>query len=102
MFNFLVLLAAGPFVIDLALAALTESNCTREFLMDAVNSYITAQTTGLNAIKALSSSVLYTKNDKARIVSIGSLAIPLKIDHNRSESDTTACATYTELIITKK
>jgi hypothetical protein len=103
MFGLQLLLAAGLSFGGFTLAAPTDANCTREFLQDAVNDYITAQTTGSSAaIKALSSSVTYTQNDKAGTITSGILATPLKIDHNRSEYDTTACATYTELIITNK
>ena len=104
MFGLQLLLAVGLSFSCLAPAApMAGSNCTLESLKDAVNDYISAQTTGLStAIKALSSSVTYTQNDKAGAISTGILATPLKIDHNRSTIDTTAYATYTELIITNK
>ncbi|KAE9376494.1 hypothetical protein N431DRAFT_331581 [Stipitochalara longipes BDJ] len=103
MFGLQLLLAAGLSLSSLTLAAPTDANCTRESLEAAVADLITAQTTGSSAaIKALSPSVTYTQNDKAGTISAGILASPLKIDHNRSEYDTTACATYSELIVADK
>jgi hypothetical protein len=103
MFGLQALLTAGLCLSGLSLAAPTDTNCTREFLEAAVNDLLTAQTTGSSAaIKALSSSVTYTQNDKAGTISTGILASPLKIDHNRTEYDTTACATYSELIVADK
>ncbi|OCL08980.1 hypothetical protein AOQ84DRAFT_376253 [Glonium stellatum] len=84
----------------MALAAPVAAQCSRSTLQETTDSYIAAQTNGqANGIKALSSSVAYTENDKTASLATGILAQPLKIDHNRSTYDTTACATYTELII---
>jgi hypothetical protein len=103
MFGLQIFLAAGLSLSSLCLAAPTDAACTREDLEAAVNDLLTAQTIGSSAaIKALSSSVTYTQNDKAGTISTGILATPLKIDHNRSEYDTTACATYSELIVADK
>ncbi|KAF4626902.1 hypothetical protein G7Y89_g11253 [Cudoniella acicularis] len=77
------------------------ADCTRSVLEGATADYIAAQTAGSSAgIKALSTSLNYTENDKAATVATGILATALKIDHTKSTYDLTACATYTELIIT--
>jgi hypothetical protein len=104
MFGLHFLLAVGLSLSSLTLGAPTDANCTRESLEAAVADLLTAQTTGSSAaIKALSPSVTYTQNDKAAgTISAGILASPLKIDPNRSEYDTTACATYSELIVADK
>lgn len=103
MFGLRILLAAGLSLSGLCLADTTDSGCTRDSLQAAVADLLTAQTTGSSAaIKALSPSVTYTQNDKAGSISTGILAQALHIDHNRSEYDTTACATYTEMIVADK
>jgi hypothetical protein len=67
-----MLLAAGLYLSSLSLAAPTDAACKREDLEAAVNDLITAQTTNSSAaIKALSSSVTYTQNDKAGTISNG-------------------------------
>jgi hypothetical protein len=98
-----MLLAAGLYLSSLSLAAPTDAACKREDLEAAVNDLLTAQTTGSSAvIKALSSNSLTLKTTKQEQSATGILATPLKIDHNRSEYDTTACATYSELIVADK
>ncbi len=60
-----------------------------------------AQTAGqVSSLKILSDSVTYNENDKAKDFKTGLLSQPLKIDHSRHLLDTTACATYTEVIVT--
>jgi hypothetical protein len=94
MFGIKVLLAAA-----LSLTASTDAACTRESL----EAQRLDQRPGSSAaIKALSSSVTYTQNDKTGTISMGVLATPLKIGHNRSEYDTTACAMYSEFIVADK
>lgn len=77
------------------------TDCTREFLQDAVATYIAAQTAGdPSAFTHLTSAATYTENFVSSDAAAGILASPLVIDHNRSLYDTTQCATYTELIVT--
>lgn len=88
-----------------ALAHLTPrqntTDCTREFLQDAVATYLAAQTAGdPSAFTHLTPIATYTENFAATDASTGILSSPLAIDHDRSLYDTTQCATYTELIVT--
>ncbi|KAK5656586.1 hypothetical protein OQA88_4565 [Cercophora sp. LCS_1] len=89
-------LIAGVCLISSAKAA-----CTREFLVDATNTYIAAQTAGNPAaLTALTSETLnYTESDKTIDIKTGVLSQPMKIDYNVSIHDTTQCATFTELIV---
>jgi hypothetical protein len=94
----LVSLLAGT-----SLAAPTSSlaTCDRDFLKIQTDAYIAAQAAGTaSALQTSSSKFVYTQNFKNASLSTGILATPLKIDHNRSTYDTSACASYTELIIT--
>lgn len=82
-------------VVNQAVAA----DCTREGLLAAANSYITAQTTGkLDGLNLVTTNFTYQENNKAVDIKRGVLSQPLKIDLNRSTADTTACASYTMLI----
>ena len=86
-----------------ALAAPTSSSatCDRAFLQSQADAYVAAQAAGsASTLKTSSANFTYTQNFKAATLASGILATPLKIDHNRSTLDTTACATFTELIIT--
>ncbi|EOO01250.1 hypothetical protein UCRPA7_3230 [Phaeoacremonium minimum UCRPA7] len=84
----------------LAVAVNVSAQCDRASLKTLADSYIAAQTAGKSSsISSLSSTVAYTENYKTASISAGILATPLKIDHNRSTFDTTACASYTELIV---
>jgi hypothetical protein len=74
--------------------------CTREFLTNATNEYVTAQSVGTSGLSTLASNVTYTENEKPLAISKGVLAQPLKIDQNLSIHDTTLCRTFTQLIVT--
>lgn len=75
--------------------------CDLATLTAATDSYIAAQAAGSSStFSSLSSTVSYTENFKTADISKGILSQPLKIDHNHTLHDTTACATYTELIVT--
>ena len=77
------------------------TDCTREFLQDAVATYLTAQTTGdPSSLTVLTATSSYTENFAASDAATGILASALTIDFDRSLYDTTQCATYTELIVT--
>jgi hypothetical protein len=76
----------------------TATYCTREGLLAAAQSYITAQTTGQLASLNLTSNFTYQENNKIADIKHSVLSQPLKIDLNRSTADTVACASYTMLI----
>jgi hypothetical protein len=77
------------------------ATCDRDFLKTQTDAYIAAQAAGTaSTFQTASSNFTYTQNFKTASLASGILATPLKIDHNRSTYDTTACATFTELIIT--
>jgi hypothetical protein len=76
------------------------ATCDRDFLQTQTDAYIAAQAAGTASTFQTSSKFTYTQNFKDASLTSGILATPLKIDHNRSTYDTTACATFTELIIT--
>jgi len=74
------------------------AQCSRENLKQLGDAYILAQSSG--QVTAFSGDVVYSENFKSTPIKTGILSKALKIDHNRTTYDTTACATYTELIIT--
>lgn len=89
-----------------ALAATASAHCTRSLLKGAVDTYLNAQRTGqIDAFTARfdnsSNSTLPTYYENSRPVNISSGIIvnPLIITHNRSFYDTTACATFTEVVV---
>ncbi|KAL7624928.1 hypothetical protein AAE478_004142 [Parahypoxylon ruwenzoriense] len=83
------------------IAAQAAAQCTRESLIAATDSLLAAQTEGKpDGISPLAESVAYLEAFKTADIKTGILSHPLKIDFNRSLHDTTACATYTEIIVT--
>ncbi|KAI6085155.1 hypothetical protein F4821DRAFT_153766 [Hypoxylon rubiginosum] len=85
------------------LAAQAAAQCTREDLTAATDSLLAAQTAGTpSAISPLADTVAYLEAFKTADIATGILSHPLKIDFNRSLLDTTACATYTEIIVTDR
>lgn len=89
-------------LLALSLAATTAiAQCTREELLAVTDSYLEAQSSGSpDALASLSAEVDYSENFKAADIASGILSQALELAHNRSTHDTTACATYTELIVT--
>ncbi|KAF2466269.1 uncharacterized protein BDR25DRAFT_237232 [Lindgomyces ingoldianus] len=76
-------------------------DCTREGLLTAAQSYITAQTSGkIDGLKLSASNFTYQFNNKAADISKGQLSQALKLDLNRTSADTVACASYTMFIST--
>jgi hypothetical protein len=74
-------------------------DCTRQGLLAAANSYVTAQSTGqLDGLKLAASNFTYREDNKVIDAKRGVISQGLKIDLNRSTADTTACASYTMLI----
>ncbi|KAI1371883.1 hypothetical protein F4677DRAFT_456938 [Hypoxylon crocopeplum] len=76
------------------------AECTREFLIGATDTYVTAQAQGSSSDVAglAASNVTYTENEKPMAITEGVLTESIKIDHNRSIHDTANCATFTEII----
>jgi hypothetical protein len=85
------------------LTASTTAHCTRPGLIEAVDSYLLAQTTGQIAPFTTrfdnSTWLGYFENSLKLNTSSGILTTPLTITYNRSIYDTTACATFTEVIV---
>ena len=83
-----------------SLAATAAADCSREFLKNATDQYVAAQTAGKsNYIAALAASnVSYTENAKPVDIKTSTLSQAIKIDFTRSIHDTVQCATFTEII----
>ncbi|KAI1347855.1 hypothetical protein F5Y01DRAFT_318375 [Xylaria sp. FL0043] len=84
----------------LPLAALASAACTREFLKNATDQYLAAQTKGFSSdLASLTvSNLTYTENEVKMSLDRSVLTEPIKMDHNRSIFDTVQCATFTEII----
>jgi hypothetical protein len=83
-------------------APVASSACpSRADLLDAADAYVAAQTAGkLDPLqKVLGGNWTYQENNKETDATKGVLGKALKIDHRRTNVDTTACATYSELIV---
>jgi hypothetical protein len=84
-----------------SLAATAAADCTRDFLKNATDGYLTAQAGTYSApLPSFSNNLTYTENDKPMDITNGILSQALKIDHNLSIYDTTACSAFTEIIVT--
>jgi hypothetical protein len=87
----------------LAFAVTTTAHCTRLLLTEAVNAYLSAQTSGQPSILTPhfdnSTWLGYFENSLKLSLNSSILSTPLAISHSRSLYDTTACATYTEVIV---
>jgi hypothetical protein len=85
------------------LTASALAHCTRPGLISAVNTYLASQTTGnashLTSIFDNSTWLGYYENSLKLNLSSAILNTPLPITFNRSIYDTTACATFTEVIV---
>jgi hypothetical protein len=78
------------------------SDCNRTALLEAADAYVAAQVAGqLDPLQeVLDGNWTYQENNKVMDAKNGVLSKALKkIDHRRTNVDTTACATYSELII---
>ncbi|KAF1844258.1 uncharacterized protein K460DRAFT_434117 [Cucurbitaria berberidis CBS 394.84] len=77
------------------------AECTREGLLAATESYLTAQTSGkVSNLKLSSSNFTYRQNNVVSDITKGLLSTAYKVDLNRSTADTVACASYTMWIST--
>jgi hypothetical protein len=87
----------------LAIAATTTAHCTRPLLTEAVHAYLSAQTYGQPSILTphLDNSTWlgYFENTIKLPLNSSILTKVIPISHSRSLYDTTACATYTEVIV---
>ncbi|KAE8442236.1 hypothetical protein EG329_003707 [Mollisiaceae sp. DMI_Dod_QoI] len=92
-------------VISLSLVTGVLADCTREFLRNATTAYVSTQqygnghSPGQSIASHLSPSLIYTENSVATPLNTSILTTPLPITHNFSMHDTTACSTFTELIV---
>jgi len=88
-------------LICLSLVATASADCTRDFLKNATDAYLLAQSGTRSALApAIANNFTYTENDIPMSISNGIISQNLKIDHNLSIFDTTACSTFTEIIVT--
>jgi hypothetical protein len=89
-----------PILLTAALAATASAACSREFLTNASSAYVAAQSIGSSSgvTSLAASTVNYTENEIPTSIQKGILSQQLKIDHNRSIHDTTACSIFTEII----
>ncbi len=100
--------SAIPYVCAAVLAALiavpaqAQSTCTRAELQTAVDNYIAAQGKGSPAPMKLAAQATYVENMQASTMDKSVLHTPMKIDFHRSLLDTSACETFTEVIVTDK
>ena len=91
---------AYPTFTALFYATLVIAECNREGLLAAADSYIAAQSAGSLASLSLSTNnFTYQENNEVIDIKNGIISSGLKIDFNRSTADTTACASYTNLIV---
>ncbi|KAK1829213.1 hypothetical protein QBC39DRAFT_414907 [Podospora conica] len=95
---------AAPLVAAIAaLLPLASASCTREGLLAAAQTYITAITTGsLSPLHLATTNFTYHENNKPADLAKSALFTsgPLKLDLTRSTADTVACASYTLFIST--
>jgi len=84
----------------LAASPIVAAGCERADLVEITNRYIAAQSLGeIRYMSSLAPNVAYMENFQATDLAHGILKTPLKIDFHRSLHDTTACSTFTELVV---
>src|SRR3984885_3806744 len=79
-----------------------EVSCTRGGLQQAVDLYIAAQSKGDVSGMPLAKGVGYWENAAPSDLQTGLISKAMKIDHQRSIFDTSACQWITEVIVTGK
>ncbi|KAF2113108.1 hypothetical protein BDV96DRAFT_524456 [Lophiotrema nucula] len=82
------------------LLASASAECTKDSLTAVTADILAAQTAGKTAFTSLGSTVAYTENRKKSDITKGIFSQALTINHNRSQHDTTQCATFSEFIVT--
>jgi hypothetical protein len=100
--NRVVSLVALAVALNVTVNAAAQERCTRATLQKAVDSYIAAQTKGQASLMSLAKPLTYMEQMSSADIATGILKTPLKIDFHRSLLDTTACETFTEVIVTDK
>ncbi|TAQ86506.1 hypothetical protein B7494_g5169 [Chlorociboria aeruginascens] len=80
------------------LAPLVHTDCTRSDLQSTADAYLQSQSSGI--LSPIFNNASYRQNNAASTFTAGVLGTALKIDHNKTDIDTTSCATYTEVIVT--
>jgi hypothetical protein len=83
-------------------ASFAQVACTRDGLQAATDLYIAAQTKGDIAGLPLATGLGYVENFKTMNINEGLIKTAMKIDHHRSLLDTSACQTFTEVIVSDK
>ncbi|KAF2679193.1 hypothetical protein K458DRAFT_315012 [Lentithecium fluviatile CBS 122367] len=92
-----ILITAAPLVATAAAAF----NCSRPYLQSTADKYIAMQTTGKREkFDNTAGNLVYLENNVTSSIESGVPGTPLVIAANRSSLDTTACRTFTELIVT--
>lgn len=84
-----------------ALSIVTAADCGVDHLITAADTYMAAQSSAkLDDLQKLltTGNFTYRQNNKSGDLKTGLLSKVLKLDHNRTTVDTTACASYTELV----
>ena len=94
----------GATALVISLVSFSQSHaadCTRASLQSLVDKYVAAQETGDASGLPLAASFKYIENAKPGDIKTGILSHKEKVDYNKHNLlDTTACKTYSELIIT--
>ncbi|KAF2714950.1 hypothetical protein K504DRAFT_366110 [Pleomassaria siparia CBS 279.74] len=86
----------GALVTLVAIHPLTQAaECSRDGLLTAASTYLSAQTSGKITDLKLASNFTYQQNNKVSDIAKGLLSTAYKIDLNRSTADIVACASYT-------
>jgi hypothetical protein len=96
------MLSRTPIYVTLMAATVAAAfNCTRPYLQDTVDRYILMQKTGKREnLNNTAGNMVYLENNVTSSIESGLTGTPLVIAANRSSLDTTACRTFTELIVT--
>ncbi|RYP73117.1 hypothetical protein DL770_007841 [Monosporascus sp. CRB-9-2] len=85
-----------------ALLAAVSAECDREALFKFADSYVFAQENGqAGYLENIADNFTYVENNKTQEITSGIFNNALVIDHRRTIADTTECATFTELIVTR-
>src|SRR3569833_955243 len=80
-------------------AATASAAFSREDLLAAAKTNITAQTTEkIDGMKLATDNFTYQENNKAADIKRGVLSMALTVNFSRSTADTTACASYTNIV----
>jgi hypothetical protein len=92
-------MVAGGIVFGAASAS-AQGRCSRADLQDAADSYVAAQTAGDPFKMHMGLWVVYNQQMELGTMSTGVLSKPLKIAFHRNLLDTTACKTFSEIVVT--